>query len=172
MFHISSIKTSPYHPQSNGRLERFHSTLKAMISKSISVKHDWPVVLDLVLYFARNTPHSRHSFIPQESLFLKPTPYILYSLKSLWTSHSLPNVNLRVLKHSLSAKNPPNRPRLLGPIKLTSALPPNYFIYAGQQVLLGESTYREWRLEVDCISRNTPSPFWTSWQYCTATAVV
>ncbi len=30
------------------------------------------------------------------------------------------------------------------------------FIYAGQQVLLGESTYQEGRLEVDLISRNTP----------------
>ncbi len=94
MFHIATIKTSPYHPQSNGRLERFHSTLKAMISKCISVKHDWPAALDLVLYFARNTPHSRHGFTPQELLFLKPTPYILSSLKSLWTSHSLPNINL------------------------------------------------------------------------------
>ncbi len=43
----------------------------------------------------------------------------------------------------MSTKNPPNRPRLLGPVKLTSAFPPNYIIYAGQQVLLGESTYRE-----------------------------
>ncbi len=30
-FGITRIKTSPYHPQSNGRLERFHSTLKANI---------------------------------------------------------------------------------------------------------------------------------------------
>ncbi len=52
-------------------------------------------------------------------------------------------IPLRVLKHSLSAKNPPNRPPLLGPVKLTSAFPPNYFIYADQQVLLGESTYQE-----------------------------
>ncbi len=50
---------------------------------------------------------------------------------------------LRVLKHSLSGKHLPNRPRLLGPVKLTSAFPPNYIIYAGQQALLGESTYQE-----------------------------
>ncbi len=41
-----------------GRLECFHSTLKAMISICITAKHDWPVVLDLVLYFTRNTPPS------------------------------------------------------------------------------------------------------------------
>ncbi len=34
-FRIHKIRTSPYHPQSNGRLERFHSTLKCMLSKAI-----------------------------------------------------------------------------------------------------------------------------------------
>ena len=56
---------------------------------------------------------------------------------------------LRVLAHSLS-------------VNLLLLFPRVIFIYAGQQVLLGESTYREWRLEVDRISRNTPSPFCTS----------
>ncbi len=32
-----------------------------------------------------------------------------------------------MLAHSLSAKNPPNRPRLLGRVKLTSAVPPELF---------------------------------------------
>ncbi len=93
-FGIARIKTSPYHPQSNGRLERFHSTLKAMISKCITAKHDWPIVLDLVLYFTRNTPHSRHGFTPQELLFVKPTPYILSSLKSIWSTPSPTSINL------------------------------------------------------------------------------
>ncbi len=93
-YNIGSIRTSPYHPQSNGRLERFHSTLKSMLSKCISHKHDWPIVLDLALYFARNVPSSRHGFTPHELLFLKPSPFILSTLKSLWTSSSLPSVNL------------------------------------------------------------------------------
>ena len=59
--------------------------------------------------------------------------------------------NLRVFTHSLCAKNPPNRPRLLGPVKLTSAFPPNYF--------LCRPASREWRLEVDRISRNTRHHF-------------
>ncbi len=55
--HVSSIRTSPYHPQSNGRLERFHATLKAMLAKYIDNRQDWPLALDLVLHFARNTPN-------------------------------------------------------------------------------------------------------------------
>ncbi len=50
---------------------------------------------------------------------------------------------LRVLAHALSAKNSPNRPQLLGRVKLTSAFPQSYYIYAGQQVLPEESTYQE-----------------------------
>ncbi len=68
-FGISRIKTSAYHPQSNGKLERFHSTMKSMISKCISEKQDWPVALDLVLYFCRNMPHSRHGFTPHLARF-------------------------------------------------------------------------------------------------------
>lgn len=93
-FNIASIRTSPYHPQSNGRLERFHSTLKAMLAKSISANHEWPIVIDLVLHFARNIPNSRHGFTPHELLFLKPSPFILSTLKSLWSSSNQSSVNL------------------------------------------------------------------------------
>ncbi len=93
-FNISSIRTSPYHPQSNGRLERFHSTLKSMLSKCLERKHDWPVALDLALYFARNMPNSRHGFTPHELLFLKPSSFVLSTLKSIWTSPSPFSVNL------------------------------------------------------------------------------
>ncbi len=120
-FNISSIRTSAYHPQSNGRLERFHSTLKAMISKCILQKHDWPIVLDLILYFARSLPHSRYGFTPHELLFLKPSPFILSTLKSLVTSpsstsikfiHDLENMlscQTHFVKKSLSAKLPSHR---------------------------------------------------------------
>ncbi len=100
-FHISTIKTSPYHPQSNGRLERFHATLKTMLSKAISEKQEWTVVLDLVLYFARNTPNTKHGFTPHELLFLKPTMFILSTLKSIWTTPSSSNVNLPQFIHDM-----------------------------------------------------------------------
>ncbi len=102
-FGIGGIKTSPYHPQSNGRLERFHSTLKNMLSKCIDNKQDWPVALELVLYFARNFPHSRHGFTPHELLFLKPSPYILSTLKSLWSSDSQSSINLPQFIHDIDS---------------------------------------------------------------------
>ncbi len=85
---IYRVRTSPYHPQSNGRLERFHATLKTMLVKFIHNKHDWPTALDLVLFFIRNIPHSRHVHTPHELLFLKPSPFILSTSKSFWVGDS------------------------------------------------------------------------------------
>ncbi len=93
-FGIARIRTSPYHPQSNGRLEKFHATLKSMLTKLIDARHNWPDFLDIVLHFARSTPHSRHGHTPHELLFLKPTPFILSTLKHFWLHDSGNSVNL------------------------------------------------------------------------------
>lgn len=34
ILHIERIKTSPYHPETNGMIERFHATLKSMVRKT------------------------------------------------------------------------------------------------------------------------------------------
>ena len=60
----------------------------------MSDRKDWPVVLDIVLYFLRNLPHSRHGHTPFELTFVKPLPHILSSLKSIWSSSDSESVNL------------------------------------------------------------------------------
>lgn len=47
-FAISRIRTSPYHPETNRKLERFHSSLKAALRRAVSSQKDWPSVLDVV----------------------------------------------------------------------------------------------------------------------------
>ncbi len=69
---ITHISTSPYHPESNGKLERFHLSLKAVLLKTISSERDWPSVIDVVLYFLRSLPHTRHGLTPHEVTFAKP----------------------------------------------------------------------------------------------------
>ncbi len=91
--------------------------MKTMLFKCIDAKQDWPMALDLVLYFCRNLPQSRHRFI-------KPTPYILSTLKSFWSSATSNNLNLPLfiseldtllscqlhhVKQSLAAKNVQHR---------------------------------------------------------------
>ncbi len=102
---ISRVRTSPYHPQSNWQLERFHATLKTMLVKFIHNKHDWFTALDLVLFFIRNIPHSRHGYTPHELLFLKPSPFLLSTLiKSFWLGDSDSHINLPQFIHDLNAQ--------------------------------------------------------------------
>ena len=95
-----------------------------MLSKALVEKADWPSMLDLILYYIHNIPNSRHGHTPQELLFLKPTPFILSTIKSLWLSDSSSSVNIpqfisdldtqfachnHVIKSSLKSKHASSR---------------------------------------------------------------
>ena len=50
-FGITQYKSSPYHPESQGTLERFHQTLKNMIrSYCFDTKKDWDEDIHLLLF--------------------------------------------------------------------------------------------------------------------------
>ncbi len=81
---ISRIRTSPYHPESNGNLERFHSTLKSVLRKCCKNQPDWSEVLDLAIYYICNMPHRVSGLTPFELQYGCETPHILTTLKSYW----------------------------------------------------------------------------------------
>ena len=66
---IAHLKTSPYHPQSNGMLERFHSTLKQMLRKTCLEIREWDTWISYLLFAYRETPHSTTGFSPFELMF-------------------------------------------------------------------------------------------------------
>ena len=66
---IHQIKTSPYHPQTNGMLERFHATLKSMIRKSSSERTQWDLYLPYACFAFRDTTHSATGYTPFQLLF-------------------------------------------------------------------------------------------------------
>ena len=52
---IKGVLSSAYHPESQGVLERFHSTLKNMLrSYCLSTKKDWDEGVPLVLFAVRS----------------------------------------------------------------------------------------------------------------------
>ncbi len=93
-FAINRIRTSPYHPESNGQLERFHSTLKSVIRKCIDNERNWPDVLDLAIFYLRNMPHRISGYTPFELHYGLETPHILATLKSFWTDPGKQPVNV------------------------------------------------------------------------------
>ena len=72
---ISRIKTSAYHPQSNGALERTHKTLTEYLRHYI--KHDqsdWDIWIYYAIYAFNTTPHTATGYTPFELLFGRKPP--------------------------------------------------------------------------------------------------
>lgn len=67
MLGIRSIKTSAYHPQNDGIVERFNGTLKAGIRRFLG--GEWDKALPLLMFAYRETPHTATGFSPFELLF-------------------------------------------------------------------------------------------------------
>ena len=57
LLNISQIRTSAYHPQTDGLVERFNKTLNAMLRKLVNKEgKDWNRMLPDVLFAYREVP--------------------------------------------------------------------------------------------------------------------
>ena len=61
---ITHARSTPYHPQGNGIVERLHRTLNGVVAKTIVCKGDWAAVLPMALFFLRCTPTSSTGLSP------------------------------------------------------------------------------------------------------------
>ena len=71
LFSIRQIKTTAYHPQTNGSLERSHHSLKEYIKTAVSSDVEWPEVLELATFSYNSSVHEAHQFTPYELVFGK-----------------------------------------------------------------------------------------------------
>ena len=59
LMQIKPIRTSPYHPETDGLVERFNGTLKAMLRKAaVGEGKDWDKLLPFVLFAYREVPQA------------------------------------------------------------------------------------------------------------------
>ena len=65
---ISHLRTTAYHPQTNGMIERFHRTLKQSL-RILSFQGGWVKTLPFVLLGWRNTPSRTTESSPAQMLF-------------------------------------------------------------------------------------------------------
>ncbi len=82
---IKSIRTTPYHPQTDGLVERYNRTLKSMLKKFISANaKDWDKWLPYLLFAYREVPQASTGFSPFELLYGRQVRGPLDVLQESW----------------------------------------------------------------------------------------
>ena len=85
LLHVQAIRTSPYHPQTDGVVERFNQTLKAMIRKFVTDEgRDWDKLIPFLLFAYREVPQSSTGFTPFELLYGRSVRGPLDVLREAW----------------------------------------------------------------------------------------
>jgi cleavage and polyadenylation specificity factor subunit 1 len=72
---IQKIRTTAFHPQANGLVERLHRTLKNSL-RAMATTKDWSKQMPYILLGWRNIPNSRHGTSPAQLLFGTNTSFV------------------------------------------------------------------------------------------------
>ena len=82
---VKPIRTTPYHPQTDGLVERFNNTLKSMLQKAASAEgKNWDDLLPYLLFAYREVPQASTGFSPFELLYGRQVRGPLDILKESW----------------------------------------------------------------------------------------
>ena len=91
---IKQVKSSAYHPESQGALERFHQTLKTMIrTYCLDNTKDWDEGVPLLLFGVREVVQESLGFSPFELVFGHDVRGPLKALKEHWLNEE-PEYNI------------------------------------------------------------------------------
>jgi transposase InsO family protein len=81
MLKIKKMWTSPYHPQTNGMVERFNRTLNGMLSSYLAARQDdWDSMLSLLAFAYNGTHNPAIGCAPFFLMFGRPAPAVTDAL--------------------------------------------------------------------------------------------
>lgn len=87
---IKGLRTTPYHAQCNGLVERFNGTLKAMLRKLAGEQpRIWHKFIPALLFSYREVPQESTGFTPFELLYGRTVRGPLAVLRDLWTKEDI-----------------------------------------------------------------------------------
>ena len=100
---VKKIKSTPYHPETNGLVERMNGTLKAMLKKFVyDTPKVWDKVLPYVLFAYREVPEASTGFSPFELVYGWPIRGPLSLVKDNWLQ--VDDNNTSVIEHVLDIR--------------------------------------------------------------------
>ena len=98
LLHVKALRTSPYHPQTDGLVECFNRTHKEMLRKSAQEgSKDWDKLLPFILFAYREAPQESTGFSPFEFLYGRDIRGPLDVIKEEWETN--PKSNESVISH-------------------------------------------------------------------------
>ncbi|XP_075786849.1 uncharacterized protein LOC142829675 isoform X2 [Pelodiscus sinensis] len=85
LLNIHPLRTTVYHPQTDGLVERFNQTLKTMLRKFVAEDpRHWDKLLPALLFAIREVPQASTGFSPFELLYGRQPRGILDLLRESW----------------------------------------------------------------------------------------
>ena len=92
---VTKIKTSVYHPEANGLVERFNGTLKGMLKKFVRERVQiWDKYLPYLLFAYREVPCESTGYSPFELLYGRTVRGPLAVIKETWSEGQSSEENL------------------------------------------------------------------------------
>uniref|UniRef100_A0A8C5N2U3 ribonuclease H n=1 Tax=Leptobrachium leishanense TaxID=445787 RepID=A0A8C5N2U3_9ANUR len=91
LFKISHLRTSVYHPQTDGLVERFNKTLKNMLKKVVDKDgRNWDFLLPYLMFAIREVPQASTGYSPFDLVYGRHPRGLLDIAKETWEGQTTP----------------------------------------------------------------------------------